>query len=122
MLYMSRSGSIAWNKRESNYWQAKVELYGLMRALWVVCVFIVGLVNLMVEVDIKYIKGMLNHPDIQPNATINCWIAAIHSFHFKLVHVPAAKHMGADGLSRRPAAPGEAEEEEGDIFAEDGPL
>ena len=72
-----------------------------------------GLVNLMVEVDAKYIKGMLNHPDIQPNATINCWIAAIHSFHFKLVHVPAAKHTGVDGLLRRPAAPGK--EEEGDV-------
>ena len=95
--YPSRFGSIAWNDRECNYSQAKVELYGLMRALRAVRVFIVGLFNLMVEVDAKYIKGMLNHPDIQPNATINCWIAAIHSFHFKLVHVPAAKHTGGGG-------------------------
>ena len=92
--------------------QAKVELYGLMRVLQAVRVFIVGLVNLTVEVNAKYIKGMLNHPDIQPNMTINRWIAAIHSFHFKLVHVPVAKHMGADGLLQRPAAPGEEEEEE----------
>jgi hypothetical protein len=32
---------------------------------------------------------MLNNPDIQPNATINRWIAGILLFDFKLVHVPA---------------------------------
>ena len=31
--YLSRFGSIAWNNRECNYLQAKVELYGLMCAL-----------------------------------------------------------------------------------------
>jgi hypothetical protein len=45
---------------------------------------------------------MLNNPDIQPNATINRWIAGILLFDFKLVHVPGATH-GPDGLSRRPA-------------------
>ena len=82
-----------------------------MRALRAFRVFIVGLKNLTVEVDAKYIKGMLNNPDIQPNATINRWIAAILTFDFKLVHVPAAKHTGADGLSRRRAAPEDGEEE-----------
>ena len=94
---LSRFGLIAWNDQECNYLQAKVKLYGLMCVLRAVHIFIVGLVNLTVEVNAKYIKGMLNHPDIHPNATINCWIAAIHSFHFKLVHVPAAKHTGGGG-------------------------
>jgi len=39
---------------------------------------------------------------MQPNASINRWIAGILLFNFKLVHVPATKHTGADGLSRRP--------------------
>ena len=69
--YPSRFGSITWNDREKNYSQAKVELYGLMRALRAMRVFIVGLKNLTVEVDAKYIKGMLNNPDIQPNTMIN---------------------------------------------------
>jgi hypothetical protein len=55
--------------------------------------------NLIVEVDAKYIKGMLNNPDIQPNMTINQWIAAISLFDFKLVHVPTIHHMAADRLS-----------------------
>src|SRR5882724_670497 len=55
---------------------------------------------------------MLNNPDIQPNAAINRWIAAILLFDFKLTHVPASKHQGPDGLSRRP--PLEGEDEEGD--------
>jgi hypothetical protein len=42
--------------------------------------YLVGIKNLLVQVDAKYIKGMLNNPDIQPNATINRWIAAILRF------------------------------------------
>lgn len=50
--------------------------------------------------DAVFVRGMLNNPDIQPNAVINRWIAAVLLFDFKLVHVPAAKHHGPDGLSR----------------------
>jgi hypothetical protein len=55
-------------------------------------------------VDAKYIEGMINNPDIQPNASMNRWIAAILRFllfTFKLKHVLGAKHVGPDGLSRR---------------------
>jgi hypothetical protein len=55
--------------------------------------------NLIVEVDTKYLKGMLNNPDIQPNATINRWITGILLFNFKLVHVPAIHHTAANSLS-----------------------
>jgi hypothetical protein len=102
--YPNRFGSIAWSERESRYSQAKLELYGLFRALRNVRVWIIGVRNFTVEVDAKYIKGMLNNPDFQPNATINRWIAGILLFDFKLVHVPAAQHAAADGLSRRTPA------------------
>jgi hypothetical protein len=59
------------NEVESRYSQAKLELYGLFRALRAVRVFIFGVKRLTVEVDAKYIKGMINNPDLQPNATIN---------------------------------------------------
>jgi len=97
--YPSQFGSIALTEVESRYSQAKLELYGLCRA---VRVFIFGMKNLTVEVDAKYIKGMINNPDLQPNATINRWIAGILLFSFKLVHVSALKHKGVDGLSRCP--------------------
>ena len=48
---------------------------------------------------------MINNPDLQPNATINRWIAGILLFDFEIVHVPANKHTAPDGLSRRPPAP-----------------
>jgi len=99
--YPARFGSIYWNDRESRYSQAKIELYGLFRALRAYRVWLVGLPVFTVEVDAKYIKGMLNNPDVQPNAAVNRWIAAILLFDFELVHVPAEKHTGADGLSRR---------------------
>jgi hypothetical protein len=75
--------------------------------------------NLQVEVDAKYIKGMLNEPDLQPNAAINRWIQGILLFDFTLIHVPAAKHVGPDALSRRPLADGETVEENDDSWLDD---
>ena len=66
----------------------------------------------MVEMDALYIRGMLNNPDLQPNATINRWIAAILLFNFKLVHVLAEKHHGPNGLSCREPVEGEDEDED----------
>src|SRR6266850_1694027 len=108
----SRFSSISWNERESCYSQAKLELYGLFHVLWAQRLYLIGIRNLIVEVDASYIKGMLRNPDIQPNAAINCWIAAILLFDFKLIHVPADKHRGPDGLSRRKPAPGKDEEDD----------
>jgi hypothetical protein len=68
-------------------------------------IYIIGVKNLIVEVDAKYLNGMLNNPDIQPNATINRWIAGILLFDFKLVYVPVIHHTATDGLSRRLPAP-----------------
>ena len=51
--------------------QPKLKLYGLYRALCHFRLYIIGVKNLIVEVDAKYIKEMLNHPDLQPNAVIN---------------------------------------------------
>ncbi|KAG2139149.1 uncharacterized protein EDB93DRAFT_1253074 [Suillus bovinus] len=92
------------------YSQAKLELYGLFCTLRAVRVFIFGVTNLTVEVDTKYIKGMINNPDLQPNTTINRWITGILLFRFSLIHVPAAKHAGVDELSRRPCAPEDPDE------------
>jgi hypothetical protein len=105
--YPSRFGSIAWTERESQYSQAKLELYGLFRTLHAYRIYIIGVKNLVVEVDAKYLKGMLNNPDIQPNVTINRWIDGILLFNFKLVHVPAIHHscrriVLTNPCSRRP--------------------
>ena len=97
--YPSRFGSITWNENEQKYLQAKLKLYGLFRALKAVKVYVVHVKNLVVEVDAKYIKGMINNLDIQPSAPINQWIAGNLSFDFKLRHVSAKDHIAADGLS-----------------------
>ncbi|KAJ8462647.1 hypothetical protein ONZ51_g10761 [Trametes cubensis] len=111
----ARYGSLPMNETESNYSQPKLELYGLYRALRRWRLYLVGVKTLHVEVDAKYIKGMLNEPDLQLNATINRWIQGILLFDFKLVHVPAAQHKGPDALSRRPLGEGEVvEEDDGD--------
>jgi hypothetical protein len=74
---------------------------------------IIGVTDLVVEMDAQYVHGMLTNPDIQPSAAINWWISAIQLFDFKLVHIPAKKHQGPDGLSRREPIPGE-DDDDGD--------
>jgi hypothetical protein len=73
----------------------------LYRALGALRLYLIGVCNLIVEVNARYIKGMLSNPDIAPSASINHWIISILTFHFTLVHV-AGTHHGPDGLSRRP--------------------
>ena len=87
--YPNHFGSISLMSVESRYSQAKLKLYGLFRSLRAVQVFIFGVTNLIVEMDTKYVKGMINNPDLQPNATINRWIAGILLFHFELRHISA---------------------------------
>jgi hypothetical protein len=69
--------------------------------------YIIGIKNFHVEVDAKFIQGLLNNPDLQPDAAVNRWIQGILMFHFQLNHVPATRFHGPDALSRRPRAEGE---------------
>ena len=100
----ARFGSITLNDRESRFSQPKLELYGLFRTLRSLKMYLIGVRNLVIEVDARYIKGMLTNPDLAPSASINRWIVSILLFHFTLVHVPGTRH-GPDGLSRRPRQP-----------------
>ena len=93
-------GSITLNEHEANFSQPKRELFGLKRALEASEYLLIGCRKLVVETDAKYIHGMLNHPEMGPNGTINWWIKKILMFHFELQHV-TGKTFGPDGLSRR---------------------
>ena len=115
----ARYGSIPMSETESRYSQPKLELFGLYRALRNWRIYIIGVKRLIVEVDAKYIKGMLNEPDLQPSAAINRWIQGIKLFTFELVHVPAERHQGPDALSRRPVAEGEIVEDDDDSWLDD---
>ena len=112
--YYNRFGSITLNEREARFSQPKLELYGLYRALRALKFYLIGVRNLIVEVDARYIEGMLRNPDIAPSASMNRWIVSINTFHFELVHVPGERH-GPDGLSRRPRQPGDTPELEDDF-------
>lgn len=115
----ARYGSIPFSEVESRYSQPKLELFGLFRALRAFRVHIIGAKTLHVEVDAKYIKGMLNEPDLQPNAAMNRWIQGILLFDFKLIHVPATRFRGPDALSRRGLGKGEEIEEEEDLWLDE---
>jgi Integrase zinc binding domain/RNase H-like domain found in reverse transcriptase len=112
--YYAKFGSITLNEREARFSQPKLELYGLYRTLRSLKILLLGIRNLVVEVDAAYIQGMLRNPDIAPSASINRWIVSILMFHFTLIHVPGTHH-GPDGLSRRRPQPGDEEEPEDDF-------
>ena len=97
----ARYGSLPITERESRYSQAKLELFGLFRALKHYSMFLAGVKNLVVEVDAKYIKGMLKNPDCLPGTAVSRWIQGILLFTFEMVHIPANRHKAPDALSRR---------------------
>ncbi|EJU00384.1 hypothetical protein DACRYDRAFT_36175, partial [Dacryopinax primogenitus] len=92
-------GSLAWNNIKSQYSQPKLELYGLYHTLQALQVFLIGAPQFIIKVDVSCIKGMLNNLDQQCAAALNCWVSGIHQFDCDLVHIPAEKHTGPDGLS-----------------------
>jgi hypothetical protein len=112
-VHPARYGSIPMNEREARYSQPKLELYGLYRALRATRYWIVGVKNLTVELDAKYVAGMIKAPDMQPSASENRWIQGILRFDFKIVHVPAARHKGPDALSRREPTESDLEAQKG---------
>jgi hypothetical protein len=82
--YFNRFCSITLNDRESKYFQPKLEIYSLYRALRTSYLYLIGVWNLVIEVNTRYIKRMLSNPDISPSASINQWIVTILTFHFDL--------------------------------------
>ena len=76
----SRYSSISWTERKALYSQSKLKLHGVFHALKSLHLHLIGLPTFYLEVDAKYIKGMLNNPNIQPNNTINQWIVGILLF------------------------------------------
>jgi hypothetical protein len=67
----SRFRSITLNDREARFSQLKLEIYGLYRALRAYRMWAIGVRNLVIETDARYIKGMLAHLDILPLVSIN---------------------------------------------------
>jgi hypothetical protein len=94
------------NDREARFSQPKRELFGLKEALRMNKKWLFGVRKLVVETDAKYIKGMLENPDMMPTATINRWIDEILLYSFTLRHKAGAT-FGPDGLSRRSVQEGD---------------
>jgi len=68
--YFVRFGSITLSDCEAHYSQPNCELFGLFRALEASKYWLLRSRNLIIEMDAKYIKGMLSNPGIGPNAAI----------------------------------------------------
>ena len=71
LRYFSQFSSFTLNDCKAQFSQLKLELYSLYRTLYALQLHLIGLRHLIVEVDAKYIKGMLSNPDIAPSTSIN---------------------------------------------------
>jgi hypothetical protein len=67
----SRFRSITPNDREARFSKPKLEIYGLYQALKAYRMRVIGVRNLVIETDARYIKEMLAHLDILPSVSIN---------------------------------------------------
>ena len=107
-------GSCTFNNAESRYSQAKLELYGVFRAVKDLCYRIWG-IHFRIDVDVKFLIEMVKQPDL-PNAPMTRWISYIALFDYVMNHVPAQSHAGVDGLSRCKCTPEDSEEEDAEEY------
>lgn len=110
-------GSCTFNQVESRYSQPKLELYGVFRAVRELRHRIWSLFFIL-EVDAKFLEQMVSEPDL-PNAPMTRWVSYINLFDYKIQHVPAAKGLGQDGLSRRGGATDDTDESDIEDFLDD---
>ena len=93
-------GSITFKEHESRYSQPKLKLYGLYHALKAQHHMLYG-IHFRIKVDVHSLIEMVNKPDMMPSIPGNRWLAFIQLFDYEIVHIPAERHKGPDGLSRR---------------------
>ena len=107
-------GSCTFNDAESRYSQAKLELYGVFRAVKDLRHRIWG-IHFRIDVDAKFLIEMVKQPDL-PNAPMTRWISYISLFDYTMNHVPAQAHVGVDGLSRQRRMPEDTEDEDAEEY------
>ena len=107
-------GSCTFNDTESRYSQAKLELYGVFRAVKDLRHRIWG-IHFRIDIDAKFLIEMVKQPDL-PNAPMTRWISYIALFDYVMNHVPAQSHAGVDGLSRRKRTPEDTEDEDAEEY------
>jgi len=98
----ARFGSLPMSEAAGRYSQAKLEIFGLYKALRHWRFYLVGLPSLTVEMDAKYVEGMIAGSQEGMDPIIARWIQAILLFDFEFVHIPADRFRRPDALSRWP--------------------
>ena len=106
----ARYESGLWIKVESQYDAGKRECRALLKALKKFKSWLYG-VTFMVEIDVMTLAAQLNRSATDlPGALVTQWLAWIRLFDFEVRHIPGAKNVVADALSRRPATESDLEE------------
>jgi len=107
-------GSCTFNDTESRYSQAKLELYGVFRAIKDLRHRVWG-IHFRIDIDAKFLIEMVKQPNL-PNAPMTRWISYIALFDYVMNHVPATAHAGVDGLSQRRRTPEDTNDEDAEEY------
>ena len=107
-------GSCTFSETESRYSQAKLELYGVFRAIKDLRHRVWG-IHFRIDINAKFLIEMVKQPDL-PNAPMTRWISYIALFDYVMNHVPAMAHAGVDGLSRRRRTPEDTDDEDAEEY------
>ena len=111
-LRVARYESGLWSPAERKYDATKRECRGVLKALRKLRFTLYG-VHFMLETDANVLVAQLNRAATDlPGALVTRWLAWIRLFDFEVRHVKGAKHMAADGLSRRPRTVSDDDEDE----------
>ncbi|KFA68430.1 hypothetical protein S40285_09220 [Stachybotrys chlorohalonatus IBT 40285] len=96
---------------EQNYDATKRELKGILYILKRLRNYLYN-AYFILETDAKVLIDQINgaHKDI-PAALVTRWISYILLFDFEIRHIPGDKNKVADGLSRRPKAPSDYDDQ-----------
>ncbi|PIL33556.1 hypothetical protein GSI_04179 [Ganoderma sinense ZZ0214-1] len=110
-------GSCTYSAAESRYSQPKIELYGVFRAVKELRTRVWG-IHFLLESDAQFLEQTLNDPDL-PNAPMTRWVAYLQLFDYEFRHIPSEKGRAQDALSRRPPAPDDSDESDGEAHLEE---
>ncbi|PIL28589.1 hypothetical protein GSI_08630 [Ganoderma sinense ZZ0214-1] len=110
-------GSCTYSAAESRYSQPKVELYGVFRAVKELRTRVWG-IHFLLESDAQFLEQTLNDPDL-PNAPMTRWVAYLQLFDYEFHHIPSEKGRAQDALSRRPPAPDDSDESDGEAHLDE---
>ena len=76
-------------------------------------------IHFRIKVDVRSLIEMVNKPDMMLSIPGNRWLAFIQLFDYEIAHIPAERHKGPDGLSRRRRTDNDSSDSDAEMEADE---